>query len=157
MKTRITLGVIVALVVGMSFMRFVSADFRLTASRPPDPLTVIVALIIVGAILAGMARLLRGRDPQPVLTTSILLIAGLFIVFKTEPLAAGASRLWRGLTGQDTTLASMSRPELARLFLRRLSLDSHSARPADGHSARTVSARVRHLRDLFPRLYRRAD
>jgi D-alanyl-lipoteichoic acid acyltransferase DltB (MBOAT superfamily) len=43
-----------------------------------------------------------------VLTTSSLLVAGLFIVFKTEALAAGASQLWRGLTGQDTTLAGMA-------------------------------------------------
>lgn len=107
-EDRISLCVVVALIVGMSFMRFVSADLRWTASRPPDPLFVIVALTLVGAILAGMARLLRGHDQSRVLTTGILLMAGLFIVCKTGPLAAGASRLWRGLTGQDMTLASVA-------------------------------------------------
>jgi alginate O-acetyltransferase complex protein AlgI len=107
-QDRITLGVIVALIVGMSFMRFVSADFRLTASRPPDPLSVLVALIIIGAILAGGARLLRGSDQRQVLIAGILIIAGLFIILKTEPLADGVSRLWRGLTGQDIALASMA-------------------------------------------------
>ncbi len=107
-EDRVSLGVVAALVVGMSFMRYVRADFRWTASRPPDPLSVIAALVIVGAILAGLARLLPGRDQHRVLTTSSLLMAGLFIVFKTEPLAAGASQLWRGLTGQDTRLASMA-------------------------------------------------
>lgn len=107
-EDRITLGVIVALVVAMSFMRFVSADLRLTASRPPDPLAVIVALAIGGALLAGLARLLRGGDQRRALTTGSLIIAGLFIILKAEPLAAGVSRLWRGLTSQDTSLGSMA-------------------------------------------------
>ena len=104
----VTLTVIAALVIAMSFMRFVSADFRLTASRPPDPLSVILALVVVGAILAGMARLSRGRNQHQMLIIGILLIAGLFIVLKTELLAAVASRVWRGLTGQDMSLGSMA-------------------------------------------------
>ena len=107
-EDRVTLGVIVALVVGMSFMRFVSADFRLTASRPPDPLSVIVALFLVSALLTGLARLLRERDRRRVLTMGILIVAGLFVVLKTEPLAVILSRLWRSLTGQDTSLAGVA-------------------------------------------------
>jgi len=107
-QDRITLGVIVALVVAMSFMRFVSADFRLTASRPPDPLIVIVALAVAGAFLAGLAQRLRGGDQRRALAAGSLIIAGLFIVLKTEPLAASVSRLWRGLTGQDTSLGSLA-------------------------------------------------
>ncbi len=107
-QDRITLGVIVALVVAMSFMRFVSADFRLTASRPPDPLTVIVALAVAGALLAGLAQRLRGGDQRRALATGSLIIAGLFVLLKTEPLAAGVSRLWRGWTSQDTSLGSLA-------------------------------------------------
>jgi alginate O-acetyltransferase complex protein AlgI len=41
-----------------------------------------------------------------VLAGCILLVAGLFVVLKTEPLATEVGRWWRGLTGQDISLAS---------------------------------------------------
>jgi alginate O-acetyltransferase complex protein AlgI len=105
-EDRITLGVIVALAVGLSFLRFVEAEYRVIATRPPDPLAVLVALAIVGTALAGLTRLLRRANQQAVMTGGIVLIAALFVLLKTEPLAREISRLWRGLTDQDTALAS---------------------------------------------------
>jgi alginate O-acetyltransferase complex protein AlgI len=102
----IALGVIVALVVGLSFMRFVEADYRLTASRPPEPLAVIITLAVIGAVAVGTQYIVSVPNRR-VLTLMILLIVVLFVIFKTEPLAAGLSRFWRGQTGQDVSLAGM--------------------------------------------------
>lgn len=124
--------VIFALVVGMSLMRFVDADFRLTASRPPEPLWVILALVVVGAGVGAVSawitltpapspygtsagRPLHGEGGQEASNTRqrralagvIFLIVLIFIVFKTEALATGVSRWLRAQAGQDTSLASM--------------------------------------------------
>ena len=104
-QDRITLGVIAAVVVGMSLMRFVDAEFRLTASRPPDPLAVVLVLAAVGVLMAGMTRLLLPSDPRLALAGGLVLIGVAFILLKTEPLAVELSRWWRGQTGQDTALA----------------------------------------------------
>lgn len=118
---------ILALVVGMSLMRFVDAGFRLTASRPPEPLWVILALVVVGAGVGGVsawiahphpltafASPLHGEGGQEasntrrrMLTGVILGIVLVFIVFKTEALATEVSRWLRAQAGQDTSLASM--------------------------------------------------
>ncbi len=120
-EDRIALGVIAALVVGMSLMRFVDADFRLTASRPPEPLWVIAALVVVGVSVVGVS-VWAGLRPAPtdvdgtqkifsrqrrVLTGMILLIVLIFVVFKTEALATALSRWLRAQAGQDMSLASM--------------------------------------------------
>jgi alginate O-acetyltransferase complex protein AlgI len=60
-EDRLALVVIVALVVGMSLMRFVDAEFRLTASRPPEPIWVILALVVVGV---GVVTLTPGPSPS---------------------------------------------------------------------------------------------
>lgn len=111
-QNRLTFGLIVALVVGMSLMRFVDESYRLTASRPPEPLLVVLSLALVTVIVLGASLLARRfatpEQPMPrrALTLMILLILVLFIALKTEPLATEVSRLWRGGTGQDTTLAT---------------------------------------------------
>ena len=113
---RLTFGVIALLVLGMALMRFVDADYRLTASRPPEPLAVLVALALATAIILS-ASLLVTRitmpDDQPrvqkrMLWFVILLIVILFVALKSEPLAAVVARAWRGGTGQDTTLAAFT-------------------------------------------------
>ena len=105
-EDRITLIVIAALVIGLSLMRFVDADFRVTASRPPDPFAVGVTLIVIGSAFAVITRFMRQRDQRHVLSIGMVLIVGLFVLLKSEPLAAEISRTWRSLTGQDTSLAS---------------------------------------------------
>jgi alginate O-acetyltransferase complex protein AlgI len=105
-EDRITLALIAALVIGMSFMRFIQPEYRLTASRPPDPLVVMLALAGVGGIVTACWLLLRGRDRWRVLTGVILLVVGVFIVLKAEPLAVEISRTLRAQAEQDTTLAA---------------------------------------------------
>jgi D-alanyl-lipoteichoic acid acyltransferase DltB (MBOAT superfamily) len=107
----VTLGVIAALMVGVSLLRFVAVDYRLVASTPPPPLAVIVSLVVVALIGVGIAVISRSVGRQATrkraLTALIVLIAGVFVVFKAEPLARELSRALRLQTGQDTSLASM--------------------------------------------------
>ncbi|MBI5564948.1 MAG: MBOAT family protein [Chloroflexi bacterium] len=103
----VSIGVMALSVIGLSLFRFVEAEYRLTPSRPPDPLAVILALLIAGVLFIVMARLSRRFDRRHVVTLGGLFIIGLFIVLKAEPLAREVSRLWRGATGQDASLASV--------------------------------------------------
>jgi alginate O-acetyltransferase complex protein AlgI len=102
----ITLVVAAALVAGLSFMRFVEAEYRITASRPPDPLGLIAGLAIAGAALGAILWLALRRDRERALAVIGLLIIALFVILKTEPLAAAVGEWWRSLTGQDISLAS---------------------------------------------------
>jgi len=113
----ISLAVIAIVIVGLACLRYVGAEYRITASRPPSPLAVAIALVLLGAVFAGLFYLLgrRTSDSQDndriwisakVLSLAIILLIILFVVLKTEALSSGVSRFWRGLTGQDTTLAS---------------------------------------------------
>lgn len=107
-QNRITLLVVFLLVVGLSFMRFVDADYRITASRPPSPIAVIALLLLLAGVLAVAGRLAQAqirRRQRQVFTGLILLLVALFVVLKTEYLATEVSRWWRSLTGQDTSLA----------------------------------------------------
>ena len=109
-QDRLTLAIVVALVVALAFMRFVDAGFRITASRPPAPPAVILTLLGAAALFAILARWLRPHLAQParqrrVLTATILSLLILFVILKTEASATAVSRLWRGQTGQDTSLA----------------------------------------------------
>jgi alginate O-acetyltransferase complex protein AlgI len=101
----ISIGVLALSVIGLSLFRFVDAEYRLTPSRPPDPLAVITALLIVGAIFAATARLTRPIERRHIVTMGGLFVIALFIVLKAEPFAREISRVWRGATGQDTALA----------------------------------------------------
>lgn len=106
----LTLAVMAALVVGLSFMRFVEAEYRLTPSRPPEPLAVTASLVVMGALVtgisAGVKRSLFLR--QHFLSLLIVVIVVIFAALKTGPLAAALSGIWRGMTGQDTSLASIN-------------------------------------------------
>jgi len=108
-QDRLTLAVVIAIVIGLSFFRFVDADYRITASRPPSPLIVAIILLVLGLISFVTIHSTRGqvkRRQRHILTVLILLIVGLFVIFKTESLSTWASLWWRTLTGQDTALAS---------------------------------------------------
>jgi alginate O-acetyltransferase complex protein AlgI len=108
-EDRRTLALVGALVLGLSLFRFVDADYRITASRPPSPLLLAAALIVFGLAMLLLARAWRGsvqRRQRDWLTLLILLLLGLFVILKTEILATAVSRWWRGLTGQDRILAT---------------------------------------------------
>jgi len=107
-QNRLALFVVSLLVLGLSLMRYVQADFRMTASRPPSPLSVLFALLLVGAFFAILIRQLRTslyRRYDLALTGLVLILAIIFIVLKSNFLATEASRWWRSLTGQDISLA----------------------------------------------------
>ena len=55
-EDRFTFGLIAALVLALSLMRFIDADYRLTASRPPDPLLVVISLALVGGDCPRLRR-----------------------------------------------------------------------------------------------------
>lgn len=108
-QDRLTLVVVIAIVVGLSFMRFVIPDYQITASRPPSPLIVTTILLVLGLISFAVIRSAKGqieRRQRQILTILILLIVMLFVILKTESLSTWASRWWRSLTGQDMALAS---------------------------------------------------
>lgn len=105
-EDRLTLMVIGAIVLALSFNRFLPAEWRFTSSRPPDPLLVLLALGATYLMVAGSDRLVRHHDRRQVLTGAMLVVIGIFVVLKTEVVATEASRVWRVLAGQDTTLAS---------------------------------------------------
>lgn len=104
----IAFTVISLVVLGMAFMRFIQADYRLTASRPPDPFIVIPSLIGIGAVVLGIWRVTRPLNQGRVLTAIIGLAVLMFIVMKTEAFATGLSQFLRSTTGQDTSIASMN-------------------------------------------------
>ena len=101
----VTLIVVTALVAGLSLMRFVDAEYRITASRPPDLLGLVAGLAIAGALLAAILWRTQKRDRERGLAVAGLLVIALFVVLKTEPLATAVSGWWRSLTGQDASLA----------------------------------------------------
>ena len=92
----------------MSLMRFLDADQRLTASRPPEPLHVGIAVIGIALAVFGFALIARPLTQRKVLNGLFVLIVGVFIVFKTDLLGTELSRLIRTQTGQSTALASLS-------------------------------------------------
>lgn len=101
----LTIGIITALIVFLSLMRFIQPEYRLTASRPPNPLYVGIALLGFSAVVFGVWRLTRPLEQRRVLTGVILCIVGLFVALKAEPIATEISRVLRSGSGQDTTLA----------------------------------------------------
>ncbi len=104
-EDRLTLFIIAALVIGLSLLRFLPAEWRIIA-RPPDPLAVIIVLFAL-AVFALVIRHIAALQNHSA-GLFILLIVLLFVALKTEPFAVEISRLWRSAAGQDTALASMA-------------------------------------------------
>ncbi|GAB4517500.1 MAG: hypothetical protein OHK0046_24140 [Anaerolineae bacterium] len=105
-EDRAAMILIVLVVLVMSLMRYIQPQFRLTPSRPPDPLWVMLALAGTAVIVLAVRRITMGR--RGMLDALIVLMIGVFIVLKAEPLAVEVSQGWRALTGQDTTLAAVT-------------------------------------------------
>lgn len=102
----LTLLIIALTIVGLSLFRYVDADFRLTASRPPPPYMVALSMLQVGLLAAALALILRRLPQKAVLTGSILFIVALFVLLKWPPATTALAGWWRGLTGQDAALAA---------------------------------------------------
>lgn len=108
-EDRRTLVVMAALVIGLALFRYVDADYRITASRPPAPLLVALVLALLAISIGLAAWIFKARienKQRTVLTVLIIGLVVLFVILKTGPLATAVSGWWRGLTGQDRTLAS---------------------------------------------------
>lgn len=98
----LTLAVVGGLVLLLAGNRYLAADVRLTASRPPEMVNVLLLLGLAGGIVLAVGRLHgRGRS------AAIVALVMIFIAIKTEPLAQQISAWLRVGTGQDVTLASM--------------------------------------------------
>lgn len=103
----VTFALIVLIVVALSLTRFLDAEYRPLPSRPPEPLLVVVGLAATALVVFCLSALAaRLATPRRTLNVLILIILLLFVALKSEPLASEVSRLWRGGTGQDTTLAT---------------------------------------------------
>ncbi len=107
-QDRLALGGILLIILVMAAMRYVQPVYRLTPSRPPQMELVITGLIIWGFVAGGLWLILSKRSLALALHGLLLVIIGLFFVFKTESIAVELSRLLRSQTGQDTTIAKMS-------------------------------------------------
>ncbi len=95
----LTLGTVLLL----GLLRFVSLKGILTASRPPQFLSVAVALVIIAVLTLVLARFLK--PARPALTVGVLLILVFFVLLKNPTLATRTSAALRGLMSQDPTLA----------------------------------------------------
>lgn len=104
----LTLLVVMTTILALALFRYVDADFRLTASRPPSPLFVAITALEVGLLFAALALILRRLPQRTVLSGAIVAFVGLFVLAKYPPATAAVAGWWRGLTGQDVTLAAPS-------------------------------------------------
>ena len=102
----IALGVVVGLALLMGMNRFLAPDLRLTPSRPPGPTLWLGILALTGLVLALIGRLLRTDGARWVLLAGIGIILALFLILKTPALTEAVARWWRGMVGQDPSLAS---------------------------------------------------
>jgi len=76
----------------------------ITPTRPPDIWKIMAAIGMFGLAAFGLAKVSPSRRKLPQLVT--LLLIGVFIGLKTEPLAQAAAAGLRALSGQSTRLAS---------------------------------------------------
>lgn len=98
------LGIAVSMVLLLTLPRYIAMPINPT-SRPPEIGVVLIGLALaagLGALIALLARRRRGAA----LTLGVIGVAALFIVIKTEPLAAGLAGLLRANVGQNPALAS---------------------------------------------------
>ncbi len=98
---RLAALVIAALVLALSFGRYLVPAYRLTPSAPPPPSQVAVWLLGGMGALWGMAHW-RGKRWRARVALGVI---ALFAVLKTEALGTAASRLLRTWQGQTTQLA----------------------------------------------------
>lgn len=87
----------------LALMRFVSLKGILTASRPPQFLSVLIALLTVAVLTILLARFLK--PTRPTLTVGVVLILVCFVLLKNPALARLSSVGLRNLMSQDPSFA----------------------------------------------------
>jgi alginate O-acetyltransferase complex protein AlgI len=105
-EDRVALGLLAALVIGLSATRYLVPELRPTPSRAPDVLAVAVGLALAGLIIWLLGKVGRGR--RGFLMAVILGIVAIFVVLKAEPLALLAAGGLRRLSGQQADLARVT-------------------------------------------------
>lgn len=102
-------ALIACVVVLLSFGRYILPAYRLTPSTPPPVVNVILWGLGLGIVLAliGLVR----HHQRRLAGIMILVILSVFVVLKTETLAAQVSRSWRAWEGRSTALAHASELE----------------------------------------------
>jgi len=107
-ENRLTLVLLFGFVILMAGNRYLEAEWRFTASRPPSPVWVALGLLLAAALFALAWQGLKRINQRHLLTAVILLIAILFVLLKSPSLTTAVAAQWRALTGQNISLASPS-------------------------------------------------
>ncbi|MGD8605528.1 MAG: MBOAT family O-acyltransferase, partial [Anaerolineales bacterium] len=95
--------VVGAIPLSLAGLRYLPWGFYLTATRPPA-MTQIIPFVLAAALVVVVMAWLNRRSTAWIWVPAVLLV-GLFVVLKSEPLAITASQWARGLTGQNPDLA----------------------------------------------------
>lgn len=102
-------GIAAALLMGVVLLlalnRYLPDSLRLTPSRPPDFLLLLGGLALAGLFIMGLWQDARRSISQRT-TVFVVLLLALFALLKAAPLSQAVSAGWRGMTGQDVTIAS---------------------------------------------------
>lgn len=97
-EDRITFGVAIALILMIAATRYLAPPLRIVTA-PPDPFQVAFALMVIALPITLFARRLR-------LGGMLIGIVMLFIALKVDPIAGWIAGIWRGVNGQDVSLAT---------------------------------------------------
>ena len=97
-------GLILITVLLIAATRFFSYSGIITASRPPQLLR-ILPLLAASAVLCALLNLLSCRGSRWPKRICIILILAVLVILKTPALSLEASRIARGFSGQDQTMA----------------------------------------------------
>ena len=103
-QNRLAVIIVLGVVLLVGALRYAGPICCLTPSRPPDLLQISLLLALAAAITLASYFFVSNKKILTIVT--IVLILGLFIILKTEPLAKFASFGLRNMTGQSIEFAS---------------------------------------------------
>ncbi|MBL8134147.1 MAG: hypothetical protein JNL42_19960, partial [Anaerolineae bacterium] len=92
-------ALLIGVVLLLALNRYLPDTSRITPSRPPDLGALIAGTAAAAAGAAALWRVLRGVSISRRAAVLILILVGLFVILKTEPLARALSAAWRSATG----------------------------------------------------------
>jgi len=105
-KILFTSLLISGVVLSIALLRYFSPLCCLTSTLPPTILQVVLGMVIL--FLVSLIPTIFFPSSRALPWAAIILILGLFIVLKSEPLTQTASQTMRAITGQSLELASAS-------------------------------------------------
>ncbi|HLA83102.1 MAG TPA: MBOAT family O-acyltransferase, partial [Thermoleophilia bacterium] len=104
--TRKTASIMASVVLAIGLSRYLGDGTWLIAARPPAILPILVGLALILFLAVVLLRVGGSHAGIALLAAGLILF--LFVILKTSPLALGASRWLRSLSGQEVGLASAS-------------------------------------------------